>query len=255
MQSDGTLQLVFADPSVSASGRTLIVPQLPGTGADRLVSAVFDATRRRRRLLPAPPPDAPPPQLRAWHRDAWLALGETAASTLLVATGPTAAHLAPVLGDRALTVALVREPLAVLGAVDAGGVPVKRIGAALAGEEPAEVLRRWSNPQSRALLAPWHDTDDLALGVGPPEDAERWRELLFGDVLSRVTVTADAEAFARRVGATLGSARKRAVRIAAALAEDGPAVRRDPGQDEMLRSVSWLDAELYERASGSGLPA
>jgi hypothetical protein len=255
MQSNGTLQLVFAEPSVRGPDRTLIVPQLPGTGADRLVSAVFDATSGRRRLLPAPPPDAPPSQLRAWHRDAWLALGETVASTLLVATGPTAAHLAPALGDRALTVALVREPLAVLGAMDPGGVPVKRIRAALAGEEPPAVLRRWSNPQSRALLAPWHDADDLAPGAGPPEDAERWRELLFGDVLSRVTVTSDAEAFARRVGVTLGSARKRAVRIAAALADDGPRVRGDPGEVEMLRSVSWLDAELYERASGSGLPA
>jgi hypothetical protein len=253
-QSAGALELLLAESSPGA-GRIVVLPQLPGAGVESLVGSLLQAVPGRRLLLPAPSPDGPAPRLREWHEDAWMALSDDTRSSVAVATGPTAAYLAPALGALGETVVVVREPLEALEAAQPKGVPMKRILSSLAGHEgggsPGS-LQPWSNPQSRALLGPWHDTEALAVTSGPPDDADRWRELLFDDVLSRVAVTENAAAFARRVAEALGSARKRAVRIAAALAEERPqGPRMDPAHDELLRSMSWLDVELYERCAGT----
>jgi hypothetical protein len=252
--STSALELVLSEPPGAEPRGILVFPHLPGVGADDLTAAVLDSMPGGcRRMLPAPPLGASDSVLRAWHRDAWMAASEQTHGSIVLATGPTAAYLAAAVGDAAETLALVREPLAVLPAADPAGPPKRRLLQALVDEPggvPGERLRPWSNPQSRALLGPWHDTHEMEVTAGPPADADRWREMLFEDVLTRVAVTHDPLAAARTLADRLGSRRKRAVRAATALAAPSPA-RPDAAEDERLVSLAWLDTELYERCLGS----
>jgi hypothetical protein len=252
-----TLELLFADPSSREPERTVVLVQLPGNGAERLGGALLDSARGgRRRLLPSPPPDTPASELRRWHRDAWSALGDGDRSSLVLATGPTAAYLIPALGRRAEPVAFIREPLAALYSAQPSGTPRKRLLRALEGGEldarSQAYLRGWSNPQSRALLAPWHDGVKLGVTSGPPDDAEHWRTLLFEDVLHRVVVARDAVAIARRLARQLGLDPKKAIHKAGSLASGNPSVKPampDARYADSLLSLSWLDVELYEHCS------
>ncbi len=250
--SPAPLQLVLSEPT--ASPRPILVfPHLPGTGADTLTAALLDSMPGgRRRLLPAPAPGASDSALRAWHSDAWMALSEGAQDSVVLAAGPTAAYLAAALGEGADTIALLREPLAALLTEHGARLPKRRALEALgheAGDPKSERLRSWSNPQSRALLRPWHDTERMQVTAGPPEDADHWRELLFGDVLSRVETAIDPVAVARTLAVRLGSPPKRAVREATALVQSSPVVRTVANATSIL-SLAWLDAELYDRCLG-----
>ena len=248
------LELLFIEDH--APDAILVLVQLPGAGSGRIVEALAASLERGRwRSLPSPPADSPPAVLRGWHRDAWMALSGEDRRTLALASGPTAAHLTPVLGAGCETVALVAEPFAALIANRPGGPPAARVLAEFENHPDAQRERRlvpWANPQSRALLGPWHDTQCLPVTLGPPDSAERWRELLFGDVLSRVKVSSNATAVAREVAGVLGLPPKRTVRAARtldgeAVAEMRPRIRARRG--DLLCALSWLDVELYERSS------
>ena len=242
------LELLLAEPRDGAAGPTLVLPAtIP---LERLAVG-------RLRLLPAPPAAAPVAQLRAWHHDALMGLGEDVRSSIAVAAGPTAAFLLPAFAPDANPVVLVREPLAGLGAAEPRRLPKKRSLAALEGKRAGplqERLRPWANPQSRALLEPWHDTSELAVTLGPPDDASRWRELLFDDVLPQVEIHDDAALVARGLAGAFGVTRKRANRMANDLVNPPQSEPRKPVEAthaELLRSLNWLDAELYERCSVS----
>jgi hypothetical protein len=166
--------------------------------------------------------------------------------------GFTAAHLAPVLDDSARVVVFVREPLAALAEIGEA-VPKKRVLQNLeqsAADAPARLLRI-ANPQSRSLLAPWHDPAELPVSQGPPPDADRWREALFDDVLPNLEASAIEHApdIARELAQTLGGRPKQAVQAAkAATRHEGGAVE-DASHAELLRGLNWLDSELHARCA------
>jgi FkbM family methyltransferase len=235
-----------------------VLLQLPGAGGERLVSALLDSVPGgRRRLLSPPPADAPVAAQRDWHRDAWWALSGQARSSVTLVTGSTAAQLQPVLSGRAKVVVLVVEPIAALGGPDPQDLPEARlVGTFAKRPNPRRQarLRPWSNPQSRALLGPWHDTEQLAVTLGPPDDAEHWRRLLFEDVLSRVDASRSAAGIARRLMRALNADRNRAARALPSLSARNSAVRSplDDRHAELLRSLNWLDRELYQSCSAPG---
>jgi hypothetical protein len=232
--------------------RVVLFPQARGSGAEDLARALVETIDDAHlRLLPAPGPDADLVTQRAWHRDAWLALPAADRDAVALVTGVTAGFLGPVLHDSARTIVLVRDPLSAVGRVGEP-IPKRRALERLPETPPDKVparMRLISNPQSRALLAPWHDPEALAVSLGPPGDAERWREALFGDVLPRVDVTAMEQAprVVRELARGLGGRPKQAVQAAKAVAND--AGGEDLDVADLLLGLNWLDAELYERCA------
>jgi hypothetical protein len=248
------LELVFAPPSRARTGPVVLLPQATGAGADRFARAIVGSFAHGwRRLVPAPPLDAGVSEQRAWHRDLWLAMAETDRRAVALIMGPTAAHLAPFLEDAARTLALVVDPLEALRAQDPAELPRKRTLERLGSPDvprAPERVRHVANQQSRALLAPWYDTGDLAVSAGVPPDGDRWRVALFEDVLSRVGAVAVEQAsdLARELAELVGAPPKPLVRAARSMRErvDGEGLD-DEDLAELLRRVNWLDAELHER--------
>lgn len=231
---------------------TLLLPQPRGTGAADIARSLLEGVSdARRRLLPAPGPDAGVSAQRAWHRDAWLAMRASERDAVALVTGPTAGYLAPVLGDSARTVVFVRDPLTAIGQMGEP-LPKKRALEGLREAGPDEVPARLgalANPQSRALLAPWHDPAGLVVGLGAPDDGDRWRELLFGEVLPRVEAipVERASHASRELARELGGRPKPVVQAATAIAEDAAGAPEDPALAGLLLRLNWLDKELHDR--------
>jgi hypothetical protein len=171
--------------------------------------------------------------------------------SVALVTGPTAGYLAPVLADAARMVVLVRDPLsAVRGTSDPQlkKSALEDLSGTPADSVPARMLLI-ANPQSRALLAPWHDPAELVVSTGPPDDADRWREALFGDVLPLVDATAveDAAGVARDLARSLGGRPKPVAQAARAIAGEGVGGAEDVDMADLLLRLNWLDAELHDR--------
>ena len=180
-----TLELLIRQPGERRENTVVLLPQAPGSGADVIARSLADSLDEGHwRLLPAPSTEAGVLVQRAWHRDAWLAMPTSEQGSVALVTGPTAAYLAPVLADAARTVVLVRGPLAAVGMTDEP-LPersaLERLTKAPASDIPP-ALGRIANPQSRALLAPWHDPSELVVSPGPPE---RRRSVARGAVRGR----------------------------------------------------------------------
>jgi hypothetical protein len=247
-----TLDFLLRPAGERHADPVVLLPQAPGSGADAIARSLVDSIDDGRwRLLPAPGPDTDVPAQRAWHRDAWLAMAAAERDSVVLVTGETASYLGPVLADAARTVVLVREPLAAIG-LTGEPLPKRRALERLAESPAAEIplkLRRIANPQSRTLLGPWHDPADLTVTPGPPSDADRWREALFGDVLPHLEATAVEEApnVARELAGSLGARPKPVVQAARAVLEREAHRPEDPASAELLLRFNWLDAELYDR--------
>jgi hypothetical protein len=246
-----SLEVLVREPREPDSGPVVLLPSAPGSGTDALVRPLVESLDGGHwRLLPAPGRGADVLAQRAWHRDAWLAMPAADRDSVVFVTGPTAGYLAPVLAGAARTVVLVRGPLA--GARAAGAELPKRRALERLAETPAEDvparLRSIANPQSRTLLAPWHDPAELIVSPGPPSDAERWREALFGDVMPHVDASAIEQApdVARGLAGVLGARPKPVVQAAKALVGTEADVPEDPAYSELLLRFNWLDAELYD---------
>ena len=254
--ADTTLHLLLRDAERGDGEPIVLFPEIPGAAVEPVSRSLLDAAHGGHRLLlPAPGPDTAVDHRRAWHLDMWRALPKADRDAVVFVTGSTALYLAPVLADGARTVAMVRKPLAAVASA-ADGLPkrrtLERVADSPAGEIPARV-RRIANPQSRALLAPWHDPDEMAAGAGPPADAERWREALFGEVLPRLEAAAveEAPAVAQRLAAGLGARQRGVGRAAKKVADNSRRGPEDAGLAELLLRFNWLDAELYERCADS----
>lgn len=255
---DTTLQLLLGDAERGDGERIVLFPEIPEAAVEPISRSLLDAARGGRRLLlPAPGPDAAVDTQRAWHLDTWRALARADRDAVVFVAGMTAAYLAPVLADAAQTVAIIREPLdAVASALDR--LPKRRTLERLA-DSPPGALPAWArpivNPQSRALLAPWHDPEEM-LSAGPPADAEHWREALFGEVLPRLEAATveDAPVVAHGLAARLGAKPKPVVQAANAAAGGTPRAPDDAELADLLLRFNWLDAELYERCASGREP-
>lgn len=219
------LVLLFAEGAADA--QPLVMPRLVPGDQEPLVAAVLDRARAvRRRVLPAPAPGRPA-VARSWYRDLWWALPERDQRSIVAVAGPGAACLGLLLDRDARVVARVREPLHALEVLAAAGARLPNRAALLAlRDEPERTLkprlRAVANPQARELLVPWSEADELPVTIGPPSDADRWRELLFGEALP--CMQSEASALPRNAANLPG---------------------RQP-YHELLLALNWLDRELYE---------
>lgn len=250
-----TLEFLLTERHDDHPGSIVLLPQAPGSGAETIARSLAESLDQGHwRLLPVPGLGADVVAQRAWHRDLWVAMPAADRNSVALATGMTAGYLAPVLADAARTVVLVREPLAALG-VTGEVLPKRRALERLAETPVADIparLQRIANPQSRALLAPWHDPAELIVSPGPPSDADRWRDALFGDVLPHLDATAIEQApdVARALVRSLGGRPKPVVQAAKAIVDDEVDAPEDPEYAELLLGLNWLDAELYDRCVG-----
>jgi hypothetical protein len=87
------------------------------------------------------------------------------------------------------------------------------------------------------------------VGLGAPDDGDRWRELLFGEVLPRVeAIPVERAAHAsRELARELGGRPKPVVQAATAIAEDAAGTAEDPALAGLLLRLNWLDKELHDR--------
>jgi hypothetical protein len=231
--------------------KPVLLFETPGSGSDHLAAALAAvATGARRHVLPEPPADAAAVALRRWHRDAWAALDRSDRAGVALVLGRTAGYLAPVLDDGADLIALVEDPATAVRRLRIGPQGLEALvekSGRPRGERAARPLQVM-NGQSRALLEPWHDTDELVAAEEPP-DRDRWRQLLFEDVLSRVKVHPSERRahLARRLSTRFAWPGKRAAQLAQDPADekdDRPLP--DPGWASRVNAMSWLDRELRD---------
>ena len=190
-----SLGRAYVGPRPALQPDLLLVVEQPGVLERALPRAVDQAFQD---AMPVALPAAP----EGTWRTAWetaLRVLEPAAPELRCVRGPHANHLLTLAGQPAHAIAALRDPddfavdrfqwlryaqkavsgsLADLLGEIAGGPPD---GAG----SPAAVL---FNGQARALLAPHHDVSSLATTLGPPSDADMWRERLAAIVEEHYTV-------------------------------------------------------------------
>lgn len=249
-----TLELLLIDSNGRPPAPIVLLPHAPASGVDVIARSLTESLERgRRRLLPVPDLEGHVAAERNWHRDLWMAMRPADRDAVALATGATAAYLAPVLADGARTTVLVREPLAAVAII--GESLPKRRALERMSETPVDEIptriQRVANPQSRALLAPWHDPAELIASLGPPDDADRWREALFGDVFPRLDAAPVERApdVARDLVRALGGRPKPVVQAAKAVVDEAVAIPEDPEYADLLLALNWLDAELYARCA------
>jgi hypothetical protein len=122
------------------------------------------------------------------------------------------------------------------------------------GTEPDGVpkprIRAVANPQSRALLLPWPQADELPVTLGPPPDAQQWRDLLFEEAVPRLrpVATKDLPTLVRTLTRDLGYRAKRFRRLSTLeqASTDAEPLTVKTGHAALLRDLNWLDCELYE---------
>jgi hypothetical protein len=218
-------------------------------------------------------------ELAGWYGDWYASLDGGLRSRLRAVMAHTANFMVPVLDAPALTVAIVRDPVdraisQYYFADSNRGKPVQASGVALssyykqehpstlgdiyrelAGARPGDGLvanrhSRFFNGQTRSLLAPHHDTAELAYTEGPPPDADLWRERLFGvvDEHYRLGVQERVAQFARDVEQRMGWAHSELTRKK--VNAERPRLAELPdGFADRLRAFNWLDDELHRRTA------
>jgi len=245
------IELLFR-PGPPSSEPIPLLPELPGVDLTKLTATLLSNAGGYWRAFPEP---APGTRVREWYADLWQALRPDEQASLVMAAGSGAIWLAPILGDRSEIFAVVREPLQALVAIDSANVPkqsqLQRLGAA--GENARmDALRPFANPQARALLAPWIETDELPVSFGPPPDADTWRALLFEQQVPKRQFTRRTELgpVAHQLARRVGCSRK----LVAEIGTERVSGRRPAGRSrrhQLLLDLNWLDAELHNVAGGS----
>lgn len=236
----------------------LVLAQTPGTGTDFLVDRLLEvATRGVRRVLPEPEPEAPNAAVRGRYHDAWLVLPAAERRLLRLATGRGATSLRPFLDPAHVVVAPVEEPVLALAALVDEGVQLPKLRPLLELAAAGRTESRGPRPavanfQSRALLLPLPEADDLPVSMGPPPDADRWRTLLFEDALPRYQVVpaADVRRLVEVVGSQIGcsaAAIRRTARVAERARETARPTAFTERHARALLALNWLDVELYDR--------
>jgi hypothetical protein len=251
-----TLELLLTERDGADPGQIVLLPRSPGSGIDAIARSLAESLDEGRwRLLPVPGVGGDVVAQRGWHRDLWVAMPAADRTSVALVTGATAGYLAPVLAGAARTVVLVSDPLAAIGMIG-GALPKRRALERLAETPVPEIprrLQRIANPQSRAVLGPWHDPRDLTVSLGPPPDADRWREALFGDVLPHLDAAPMQRApeVARALARSLGGHPKPVVLAATTAVANAVDAPDDPELADLLLELNWLDAELYDRCGSA----
>jgi len=222
------------------SGPIRVLPALAGESGAAFTSQIVGRIGAERVLvLPAPDEGL---AARRWHRDVWTCLSLEERRSLRVAAGPTALHFAAIAKREIEPLIVVDDPVSLL-ALQRTLDPrhVGRAVTALRAGRPGPA----SNPQSRALLAPWHDIEDLPLDAAHP-DADRWRERL-GAIVDRAQLVAGDDPDAPAIVGGLFGLQLRPVRV-----PSEPVERCFKAfSNAEIRAFSWLDSELRASAAGT----
>jgi hypothetical protein len=227
-----------------ARRRAVVIADTPGSNSAAVAGALTAcAVSCRRLVFFAPPQTASREAISRWHRDLWSTVSPSDRRRILLVAGDTAQYLAPLIGDETRIVAFVDEPVEASLAL---GLKSRQLEEAV--QNNGRRTRRIAyqlNAQSRALLGPWHDTDGFPVSDGPPGDADRWREALFGDVLTRVAAV-PAEAAVERAGSIAKSLKWMDKQVARYLRTVGEprALKLSEPTREHVASFCWLDGEL-----------
>lgn len=221
------LELIFA--ADAAPEPPVVALQLAGATEQPLSACLPRRATARRRLFPAPGPGAAPSDVRSWYRDLWWALSGAERNSLVGAAGPGSACLALLSERGACVLATVREPRVAVAAAVAAGARLPNRAALLALRDDPERttkprLRAVANAQSRELLVPWVEADDLPVTVGPPPDAHRWRQLLFEQALPTL----------------------QPVQIEGVTSAPAEELPRGHAYTTLLLELNWLDRELHD---------
>jgi hypothetical protein len=198
-------KVIFADPAGGGSVEALLAALAPRLTVRRVMYPLPDETARG--YVPAPA------LMRQRHADLWHALSADDRAKSLLVAGPTAAYLAPALGEEATTVVAVHDP----GSARASGA--------------------W-----RSVLGPFPELDEIPEEAGSERERDRWVDRLRAATSQLELVRADVAGvtveIARRVGLGPKAASKAAaVAASAARDEQGPRSRNEPPH--------WLDMALY----------
>jgi hypothetical protein len=240
------VDLYFAE--LADPGRPLVVFQhirkTGGTSLRHLIYSNRGASSYEMLFVPAQPS-----HLADWFRTAYDSLGAKR-DHLVGAAGHSANFLIPLVKRPVVALTIVRDP--VEWAVSRYSFFARKRSWSLedlygiGGRQPLKKLRRFSNAQSKSLLAPHHDTTTLPT-LSDHVDAQRWRRRLF-ELVDRVYLVGlqerflqSVELFAQRLGwSTLYPA---STRINWARTRESV----DATLGEAVRRYNWLDEELYRR--------
>ena len=246
------LELLFSDtPGFSAR---VVVVRLVDEPTEELASVLREAgPPGRLKVLPEPESAASATAFRHWYHDLWWALTEAERASLILASGRATACLAPLLPGDVRVVAGVHDPLETIMEICAKGTPIPTPSSlhALKSDPdgiPKPRIRAVANPQSRALLLPWSQADELPITLGPAPDADRWRHLLFNEAvpLLRPVATKDLPVLVHTLAQDLGYG-SAPLRPLSAVQQARTSLRTvKTGHAALLADLNWLDRELYE---------
>jgi len=113
------------------------------------------------------------------------------------------------------------------------------------GEQRPALWDQLCNWQSRALLAPFHDTSGLEHSAGPSADADLWRGRL-RELVDRVYLAGVQDRFADYLGLLAGRYGWEVFEPRSKVNPVRPEEEIAPGLRETILAYNWLDAELYE---------
>lgn len=218
-----------------------------------------------------------PGELLRWHSEWYGSLPRERRDRLACVMSHSAGFLLPALDRPAEALTIVREPVdRVLSFYfykrrRPGDPPVGNKAPfldldriyALSDDERAELRKpprmesweQFSNWQSRALLAVFHDVSELRFGAEPPADADLWRNrlrALAADVFT-VGVQDDLPGFVRVLAQRHGWAETAVPQSKAN--ERRAEIDVSAELRETILAHNWLDQELYELAREAQLAA
>jgi sulfotransferase famil protein len=265
------LELYFSSELVDQSGPVNLFQDIRLTAGTAFRACLQENLGGAVELTP-PTEVKPPADLHVAYRELYEALTEDERARLNWAAGNSANFLVPLLERPVNVFTIVREPVdRILSLFPPAKDPKKRNQKTLeiltrrlaepreadssSGRSPKGVDRKTllgsvdraelANGQARSLLAPFFDLGGLPITEGPPQNADIWRERLFGLVDSYLLLPQDKllesiEPFANGMGWSTDYLEQ----IPAGLrsAEVDPALR------EIVNAYNWLDSELYRRA-------
>jgi hypothetical protein len=268
----------------------VVFHHLPKTGGTSVRAALREGLEAESAVALRPPPlRAPQDELRGWYEQYVGGLTAGQRASLVLAMSHSAGHLLSILGESAMGFTIVREPVdrvlsryyfasAAPGGIahsPAGGAqtrglwsyeqPLDELYEAASGHGEADSydhyrLRHFFNGQARLLLEPWFDTTPLLYSIGPPMDADQWRERLFNVVLKRYTVGVQEElpplldALQDRLSVGSLHLPRYKANPSRPLTTEVPASLR-----ETIGAHNWLDRELHDeylrRPAGNASPS
>jgi hypothetical protein len=202
-----TKRVIFADPVGGGSVEALLVALGAQLKVQRVMYPLPDETARG--YVPAPS------LMRRRHADLWQALTADERARSLLVAGPTAAYLAPVLGEEATTLVAVPDP----------------------SEVTASASGAW-----RSVLGPFPELDEVPEEAGSEAERDRWMDRIRAATSELELVRAEVAGITMEVAAGVGLRPKAASKAAAAAAsvvgnEEGTRPRNGPQH--------WIDEALY----------